>query len=188
MMRFTPLIETTPEPAPEVILTYDTSCLPPAIPTPEPTPVPPQDENEGLSLITIPPLEGEFLELEIELNEQSQSDVVFLTVDTDIEDTSFQKANCTDAPNDCSLHGAIKQSRWQYPTLIVIEIPNGTYWISSSLTIIGNMQLVASNYYAGFSQPGVIIKSVSNNFHLMGVGLTWFRGWDEPCQFLQYCD
>jgi len=73
MMRFTPLIETTPEPAPEVILTYDTSCLPPAIPTPEPTPTPPQDENEGLSLITIPPLEGEFLELEIgELNEPEQ--------------------------------------------------------------------------------------------------------------------
>ena len=63
MMRFTPLIETTPEPAPEVILTYDTSCLPPAIPTPEPTPIPPQDENEGLNLITIPPLEDEFLEV-----------------------------------------------------------------------------------------------------------------------------
>gem|GEM_PF-1508424 len=78
MMRFTPLIETTPEPVPEVILTYDTSCLPPAIPAPEPTPIPPQDENEGLSLITIPPLEGEFLELEIgELNEPEQPEERF---------------------------------------------------------------------------------------------------------------
>jgi len=76
-MRFTPLIETTPEPAPEVILTYDTSCLPPAIPTPEPTPIPPQEEPPDI-LIQIPPLEGEFLEVETgELNEPEQPEEQF---------------------------------------------------------------------------------------------------------------
>jgi|GEM_PF-1925197 len=169
MMRFTPLIETTPEPAPEVILTYDTSCLPPAIPTPEPTPIPPQDENEGLSLITIPPLEGEFLDVEEELTGESQSSVVFLTVDTDIEDTSFPKSQCTDAPNDCSLHGAVKNAKWYYPQQFVIIIPDGTYWLTQSLSIIGNVHLVASNYYQGFRHPGVTIKSLTNNFHLMGI-------------------
>jgi hypothetical protein len=74
MMRFTPLIETTPEPAPEVVLTYDTSCLPPAIPAPEPTPIPPVEEPPDI-LIQIPPLEGEFLELE---NNTSQAvDLIF---------------------------------------------------------------------------------------------------------------
>ena len=169
MMRFTPLIETTPEPAPEVILTYDTSCLPPAIPAPEPTPIPPQDENEGLSLITIPPLEGEFLDVEEELTGESQSSVVFLTVDTDIEDTSFPKSQCTDAPNDCSLHGAVKNAKWYYPQQFVIIIPDGTYWLTQSLSIIGNVHLVASNYYQGFRHPGVTIKSLTNNFHLMGI-------------------
>ena len=38
----------------------------PAIPTPEPTPIPPVDEPPDI-LIQIPPLEGEFLELEEEL-------------------------------------------------------------------------------------------------------------------------
>jgi len=65
MMLFSPPTEITPDPAPEIVMNYDLSCLPPAIP-PTPTPTPPP-QNEGESLIQIPPMEGE-LELLIENN------------------------------------------------------------------------------------------------------------------------
>ncbi|MDX2075517.1 MAG: WD40 repeat domain-containing protein [bacterium] len=62
MMQFSPLTELTPEPAPEIVMNYDTSCLPP-ISIPVPTPTPPPLEG-GIGLITIPPIESEFITLE----------------------------------------------------------------------------------------------------------------------------
>jgi len=133
MMRFTPLIETTPEPVPEVILTYDTSCLPPAIPTPEPTLVPPVEEPPDI-LIQIPPLEGEFTMLENGVTEQ-QSSPIFLDVDTTVDDANLSQ--CTDAPNDCSLRGAIAIAS-SNPTLpYVIVIPNDTYRLQTRLNVSG---------------------------------------------------
>jgi len=94
MMRFTPLIEATPELAPEVILTYDTSCLPPAIPAPEPTPVPPVDEPPDI-LIQIPPLEGEFLEV---IAPPIENNVTLTLADDLIEDTTNPRIVCE--PNE----------------------------------------------------------------------------------------
>jgi len=168
MVRFAPNApEITPEPAPPLVMSYDTSCLPPAIPQPTPTPPP---QNEGESLIQIPPVEGEFTLLETDTPQESQNIPLFINVDTDIEDTSYLKSVCTDdTPNNCSLHGAIEFARQKYPTTVVITIPNGTYWISEPLFVVGNMQLVASNYYQGLLQPGVMIKSMNPNTYLIGV-------------------
>jgi hypothetical protein len=63
MMLFSPPTEITPEPSPSLVMNYDASCLPPAIPIPEPIPVPPADEFEWV--VQIPPMEGE-LELLID--------------------------------------------------------------------------------------------------------------------------
>ncbi|MDX2074832.1 MAG: hypothetical protein SFZ02_00250 [bacterium] len=65
MIQFSPLTEITPEPAPEIVMNYDTSCLPSVDPTPTPPPL-----EGGMGLITIPPLEGEIglLDTPIESN------------------------------------------------------------------------------------------------------------------------
>ena len=166
MMRFSPPTEITPEPTPEFVLNYDASCLP-SVTAPEN--IIESGNGESLNLVTIPPLEGEFSLLETGIMQESQSNITFLTVDTDIEDTSFQRTLCTDAEYDCSLHGAVYHARIRYPQEFVIIIPNGTYRLSESLYIVGNMHLVASNYYDGARYPGVVIQSTGNNFYLMGI-------------------
>ena len=61
MMRFSPPTEITPEPTPEFVLNYDASCLP-SVTAPEN--IIESGNGESLNLVTIPPLEGEFIELE----------------------------------------------------------------------------------------------------------------------------
>jgi len=75
MVRFAPNApEITPEPAPPLVMNYDSSCLPIFIPTPTPipSPAPTQDEREWFWDVQIPPIEGEFELMETGL-EQSQT-------------------------------------------------------------------------------------------------------------------
>ncbi len=61
MMRFSPPTQITPEPAPEIVMNYDASCLPPLTP---PETIIESGNGENENWVTTPPLEGEFLELE----------------------------------------------------------------------------------------------------------------------------
>ncbi len=60
-MRFSPPTEITPEPTPEFVLNYDASCLPNVTP---PETIIESGNGESLNLLSVPPLEGEFIELE----------------------------------------------------------------------------------------------------------------------------
>jgi len=162
MVRFAPNApEITPEPAPTLVMNYDTSCLPPTIPILTPTP-PPQNEGESELLIQIPPIEGEFTLPE---TGTQQTPPIFLTVDTTADNGTLNQ--CTDAEGDCSLRGALEyvnNNRAQNNlSHHVIILPNNTYGLTTELQVIGNITIVGADAYTNnTSIAGAVIVRTSS--------------------------
>jgi hypothetical protein len=131
------------------------------MPTPSPTPA--QNEDESRMLVSIPPMGGEFTLLETGTMQQSQSNIIFLDVDTTDDDIS--KQGCTNAPDDCSLRGAITQARNNPTQEYAILIPNGTYRLTQTIIIEGRVSLIGLEAYTGSQFAGAVITqdgTVSN--------------------------
>ena len=157
MLLFSPPTEITPEPAPEIVMNYDESCLSDLVMVdndPETTPEP--GEGESLNLVIIPPLEGEFSLLEAGTMQQSQSNIIFLEVDTTVDDGNLDA--CTPAPDDCSLRGTIEIAKLTPTQHHVIRIPNGTYTLTQNIYIEGNVSLVGLEAYTNSQFAGVVIN------------------------------
>jgi len=85
MMLFSPPTEITPDPAPEIVMNYDSSCLlslATSTPSPTPSPTPTQDESE--MLIQIPPMEGEIGLMENNITQQLQANMCTGLIDEPI--------------------------------------------------------------------------------------------------------
>ncbi|PJF26882.1 MAG: hypothetical protein CUN52_15250, partial [Phototrophicales bacterium] len=143
----------------------DATCLPPPIatvPMPMPSPTPAQNEDESRMLVNIPPMLGEFTLLETS-TQPSQSTITFLDVDTTHDDATLDA--CTDAPDDCSLRGAITQARHNPTQSYAIWIPNGTYRLTQTIIIEGKVSLIGLEAYTGSQFAGAVITqdgTVSN--------------------------
>jgi len=163
MMRFSPVAETTPEPAPELVMAYDASCLPEPLP-----PAPPPDAGDGgeMQFFVIPPMdgvelmtmpEGDFVPL---LLETQSSDAVFLTVDTPIDDVNLRDC-ISGVPNDCSLSGAVKRAEISPMQSHIILIPNGEYILNHGLVVKGNVAVIGMDAYG--NDPNLARVFISSN-------------------------
>jgi hypothetical protein len=95
-------------------------------------------------LVSIPPMGGEFTLLETGTMQQSQSNIIFLDVDTTDDDANLDA--CTDEPNDCSLRGAVTLATFS-EAHHVIQLTHSSYGLTTTLIIKGHVTLIGLEPY-----------------------------------------